>query len=159
MLTDSSPGATFAVNSSTQSTCKSALGRTCSANTLVQSGELSASDDSVLSNWPSGETGIDVLEASRVRASVLANAGIGKLSSSKSKRRRQGIPAPSLPVWSSAGPGASAVGPRPTWGWKTVGAQPIATPKPTQAPDGSQSQDHHGQGGSGGFGGFPFGWL
>lgn len=125
----------------------------------MQSGELSASDESVLSGWPSGETGIDVLEAGRVRASVLANAGIGKLSSSTPKRRRQAFAAPSLPVWSSAGPGASSAGPRPTWGWKTVGAQPTATAQPTQTPGGSHSHGHHGHGGNGGSGGFPFGWF
>jgi hypothetical protein len=143
MLTDSSPGATFAVSNSTQSSCNSALGRTCSANTLIQSGDLSASDESVLSSWPSGEASVDVLEASRVRASVLANAGIGKLSSSSSKYRRQGPAASSLPVWSSAGPGA----------------QPAATPEATQTAGRSHSHGHHGHSGNGGHGGFAFGWF
>ncbi|CAG8015473.1 unnamed protein product [Penicillium salamii] len=159
MLTDSKPGATFAVTTSTQSTCKSAIGRTCSANTLVQSGKISGSDESVLKNWPSGETGVNVVDATRVRSSVLSNAGVGKLSSSKRRRDHEFPFAPSLPILSSAGPGASAVGPRPTWGWKTVGAQSSATPSATPEPVQSAGFGHahrHGQG-HGGFGGF--GWF
>ncbi|KAJ5591387.1 hypothetical protein N7450_005359 [Penicillium hetheringtonii] len=95
-LDDSSPGKTFAVDSSDKSSCDSALGRACVANTLTSSGKLSASDSSVLSSWPKGESGINVLEASRVQSSVKANAGIGKLSSS-SKRRQFNAPPP--PPW------------------------------------------------------------
>ncbi|KAJ5115368.1 hypothetical protein NUU61_001127 [Penicillium alfredii] len=80
--TDSSPGETFAVTSSDKSTCDSILGRACAVNSLESSGELSASDESVLSSWPSGESDITVLDASKVRASVLANAGVGKLGGS-----------------------------------------------------------------------------
>lgn len=41
---DSSPGATFAVDSSDLCTHTSAMGRTCEANSLVNTGELSAAD-------------------------------------------------------------------------------------------------------------------
>jgi hypothetical protein len=86
-LEDSSPGKTFAVTSSDKSTCDSKLGRTCAVNTFTSSGTLSAGDETVLSSWPSGESGIDVLDADQVKSSVLSNAGIGKLSSSSSSRK------------------------------------------------------------------------
>ncbi|KAJ5385830.1 hypothetical protein N7509_008371 [Penicillium cosmopolitanum] len=133
-LEDSSPGQTYAVSASDKSSCDSALGRTCVANTLTSSGELSASDSSVLSSWPKGESGISVVDTSRVQSSVLANAGVGKLSSS-SKRRRFNAPpqgAPNLPIHSSAGPGAAPTGPPPTWSWRTVGTKP--TPPPFGGP-------------------------
>ncbi|KAJ6093597.1 hypothetical protein N7486_008886 [Penicillium sp. IBT 16267x] len=130
-LTDSSPGESYAVSSSDKSTCESKLGRTCAANSLVSSGSLSASDESVLSSWPSGESGITVTSASRVRSSVLSNAGIGKLSSSSSKRHVQ--PAPSVPVHLQAGPGATPVS-HPASGLrrrKTVGVKPTKSPQPS----------------------------
>ncbi|OKO98774.1 hypothetical protein PENSUB_9025 [Penicillium subrubescens] len=108
-LEDSSPGKTFAVTSSDKSTCDSKLGRTCAVNTFTSSGTLSAGDETVLSSWPSGESGIDVLDADQVKSSVLSNAGIGKLSSSSSSRkvRQFDVPAPLAPVLSSADPGAT----------------------------------------------------
>lgn len=166
MLEDSSPGATFAVSSSSAATCKSKLGRDCAPNSLVQSGTLSASDESVLSAMPKNESSVNVLAASRVRSSVLSNAGVGKLSSSNSKRQFRGRIAP---VLSSAGPGASPAGPKPTWGWRTIGVKPtpssssaafptaFPTTFPTETPQGSP---FGGKGkGEGPSGGFPFGWF
>ncbi|KAJ5644443.1 hypothetical protein N7507_010454 [Penicillium longicatenatum] len=127
-LTDSSPGESYAVSSSDKSTCDSKLGRTCAVNSLVSSGSLSASDESVLSSWPSGESGISVTSASRVRSSVLSNAGIGKLSGSSSKRQVQ--PAPYVPALSQAGPGATPVNQPHKWTWKTVGVKPTKAPQP-----------------------------
>ncbi|KAJ5390958.1 uncharacterized protein N7496_002026 [Penicillium cataractarum] len=153
-LADSSPGKTFAVTASDKSTCDSALGRTCAANTLTSSGTLSASDESVLSSWPSGESGIDVLDAGRVKSSVLSNAGVGKLSSAtSSKKARQ------FDGWghalSSAGPGATPCatpsGAAPKWTWKTIGV------KPTHQPSGFPPlpKESHGAGS----GSFPFGFF
>lgn len=127
-LTDSSPGESYAVTSGDKSTCDSKLGRTCAVNSLVSSGSLSASDESVLSSWPSGESGITVTSASRVRSSVLSNAGIGKLSSSSSKRQVQ--PVPYVPAHSQAGPGATPVSQPRKWTWKTVGVKPTKAPQP-----------------------------
>lgn len=119
-LEDSSPGQTFAVSPNDKSSCDSKLGRTCVANSLVSSGSLSASDEAVLSSWPSGESGVEVLSASKVQAHVLSNAGVGKVSgSSVSTRQLQNVP--SVPAYSEAGPGASRTGAAPTWTWKTVG--------------------------------------
>ncbi|KAJ5141057.1 uncharacterized protein N7443_010972 [Penicillium atrosanguineum] len=124
LLTDSSPGKTLAVGSNDKSTCDSKLGRTCVANTLVSSGALSASDESVLSSWPSSELGVSVTSsASQVRSSVLSNAGVGKLSSS-SKRQFDG--APNLPILSAAGPGATPASAPQRWTWRTVGVKPAA---------------------------------
>ncbi|KAJ5541829.1 hypothetical protein N7494_006905 [Penicillium frequentans] len=127
-LTDSSPGESYAVSSSDKSTCDSKLGRTCAVNSLISSGSLSVSDESVLSSWPSGESGITVTNASRVRSSVLSNAGIGKLSSSSSKRQVQ--PVPYVPAHSQAGPGATPVSEPHKWTWKTVGVKPTQAPQP-----------------------------
>ncbi|KAJ5280652.1 hypothetical protein N7478_006024 [Penicillium angulare] len=132
-LADSTPGETFAVTSSDKSTCDSALGRTCAANTLISSGSLSASDESVLKNWPSGETGISVMSASQVKSSVLSNAGIGKVSSGSSSKR-QAQPAPSVLALSQAGPGATSRGAPHKWTWKTVGVRPTQSPQPGQLP-------------------------
>ncbi|KAJ6087784.1 hypothetical protein N7467_006698 [Penicillium canescens] len=162
MLEDSSPGATFAVSSSSAATCKSKLGRDCAPNSLVQSGTLSASDESVLSAMPKGESSVNVLAASRVRSSVLSNAGVGKLSSSNSKRQFRGQIAP---VLSSAGPGASPAGPKPTWSWRTVGVKPTPSSFPTAFPTAFPTESPQGSpfggkgGGEGPSGGFPFGWF
>ena len=143
-LTDSSPGKTFAVSSSDKSTCDSQLGRTCSANSLISSGTLSASDASVLSSWPSDESGISVTLASKVKSSVLSNAGVGKLSSSS---KRQFYGAPSVPILSAAGPGATPTNRPPRWTWRTVGVKPTPRPSGTPAPQGGESSK----------GGLPFG--
>lgn len=156
-LEDSSSGKTFAVTSNDKSTCDSELGRTCAVNTLTSSGTLSASDENVLSSWPSGESGINVLDASRVKSSVLSNAGVGKLSStSSSKKIRQfDLPAPLAPVLSSAGPGATPCatpsGAAPKWTWKTIGVQP------TSQPTGSPSPPEHSH--AAGSGSFLFGFF
>ncbi|KAJ5178705.1 hypothetical protein N7492_001915 [Penicillium capsulatum] len=100
-LEDSSPGQTFAVSSNDKSSCDSKLSRTCVANSLVSSGSLSASDEAVLSSWPSGESGIDVMDANKVQSHVLGNAGVGKLGGSSVPARR--FPAaPSVPAYSKA---------------------------------------------------------
>lgn len=138
-LSDSSPGQSFAVSSSTKSTCDSKLGRTCSVNTLISSGSLSADDESVLSSWPSGESGITVMSASKVKSSVLSNAGIGKVSSSSSSKR-QWMPAPSLSILSSPAPSATPFGAPRKWNWKTVGVKPSNTPVPSSAPPPPPSQ-------------------
>lgn len=130
-LTDSSPGETFAVSSGDTSTCDSKLGRTCSANTLISSGSLSADDESVLSSWPSGETGITVMSADRVKSSVLSNAGIGKLSSSSSRRQAE---SPSFPINARDAPGVNPLNAARKWTWKTVGIKPTGTPQPSQTP-------------------------
>lgn len=156
-LADSSPGKTFAVTASDKSTCDSVLGRTCAANTLTSSGTLSASDESVLSSWPSGESGIDVLDAGRVKSSVLSNAGVGKLgSSTSSKKARQFDGAHGWGhALSSAGPGATPCatpsGAAPKWTWKTIGVKP--TPQPNGFPP--LPEESHGAGS----GSFPFGFF
>lgn len=115
------------MTSSDKSTCDSKLGRTCAANILVSSGTLSASDESVLSSWPSGESGISITAASKVKSSVLSNAGVGKLSSS-SKRQFEG--APNIPILSAAGPGATPANALPHWTWRTVGVKPTGSSSP-----------------------------
>lgn len=143
--TDSSPGETFAVTSSDKSTCDSSLGRTCAVNSLESSGGLSASDESVLSSWPSGESDITVLDASKVRASVLANAGVGKLGggSGASNAVTASAPtqtpsvvarhfrgaAPWIPAFLYAGPGSAHTGASPRT-WRTVGVKPTQPPLP-----------------------------
>lgn len=134
-------GKVFAVTSSDQSACKSALGRNCVANSLVSSGNLTTSDQSVLSDWPSDEGKADVMDVSKVASYVVANAGVGKQggsagasstvgassatpSASASMVKRFGVPF--VPAYSQAGPGASSAPALPSFTWKTV-----ATPKPT----------------------------
>ena len=157
-LEESSPGKAFAVGTIDRSTCDSKLGRTCMVNTLTSSGTLSASDESVLSSWPSGEFGIDMQEAGRVKSSVLRNAGVGKLSSSSSSRkvRRFDDAAPWGSRLSSAGPGASPCptpsGTAPKWTWKTIS---IGV-KPFTPPSGSSP---HGKSHSADKGSFPFGFF
>lgn len=168
MLSDSSPGATFAVSSSDESTCKSKLGRTCVPNSLVQSGTLTGSDESVLSAMPKNESSVNVMAASRVRSSVLSNAGVGKLSSSSNSKRQFDRPfgRKPAPALSSAGPGASPAGPKPTWSWRTIGVRPTPSSFPTGFPTGwptafpTPTETPHGPpfGGQRG-GGFPFGWF
>lgn len=145
-------GKVFAATSSDLSACKSALGRNCVANSLVSSGNLTTSDQSVLSDWPSGEGKTDVMDVSKVASYVVANAGVGKLggsasasstvgavssatpSASASMVKRFGVPF--VPAYSQAGPGASSIPALPSFTWKTVG-----TPKPTlPAPAGFGSQ-------------------
>lgn len=145
-LPDSSAGQTFAVSSKDNSTCDSKLGRTCAANALISSGNLSASDESVLSSWPSGEADAKVQQANQVKSSVLSNAGVGKLRTSFSKRQFED--APYVPVFSSAGPGATPAGLPPKWTWRTVGVQPTPQPSGTPfPPNGRLPKD-----------GSPFGW-
>ncbi|RHZ72416.1 hypothetical protein CDV55_108872 [Aspergillus turcosus] len=78
-LEDSSPGATFPVDSSDLSAYTSAMGRTCVANSLVNSGELPVANESVLSSWPEGEGDITVMDASKVASHAVAYAGVSKL--------------------------------------------------------------------------------
>lgn len=141
-------GHVFAVTTADKSACKSALGRSCIANTVANSGNLSSSDSAVLSDWPSGEGKVTVMDASKVASSVVANAGIGKLggsagaastvgvvssasasasasgspsSAASSMVKRFDVPsAPIVPIFSQAGPGASAIPTQPSWSWKTV---------------------------------------
>ncbi|KAL2796811.1 pectin lyase fold/virulence factor [Aspergillus keveii] len=76
-------GAAFAVSSDDVSTCSSALGRTCVANLLTDSEATAVANSDVLSSWPTDEEGeLTILPVEEVAAYVLANAGIGKLSSS-----------------------------------------------------------------------------
>lgn len=148
-------GHVFAVTSADKSACNSALGRSCVPNSLVNSGNLSSSsssDSSVLSNWPSGEGKADVKDASKVASSVVASAGIGKLGGSASAVSTVGSAGtssatpstssivkrsnpPVVPIFSEAGPGASAVPAYPSWSWKTVGS----ASKPTPIPSGGRS--------------------
>ncbi|KAI9931410.1 hypothetical protein ASPWEDRAFT_103940 [Aspergillus wentii DTO 134E9] len=139
-LEDSNPGNTFAVSSSDKSTCDSATGRTCIANTLTSSGTLSGSDKSVLSGWPSGEGNLNYIAASKVASSVQANAGVGKVGGgasgsggSSSIAAVSSAAATSGAVASSsaakrdvpltqAGPAPTAIPSQRTWSWKTVSA-------------------------------------
>jgi hypothetical protein len=110
-----------------------------------------------LSIWPSDESGIDILDAGRVKSLVLSNAGVGKLSSSSSpkKIRQFDRPAPLVPALSSAGPGATPCatpsGAAPKWTWKTIGV------KPTAEPSGPTPPHEHSHGA--GTGSFPFGFF
>ncbi|KAL4800630.1 putative pectin lyase F [Aspergillus venezuelensis] len=82
---DEGTGAIFAVDSDSESTCSSTLGRTCIANQLTDSDYVAVADDSVLSSYPADEEGeLEILDVSEVAAYVLANAGVGKLSGSGS---------------------------------------------------------------------------
>ncbi|KAH7325158.1 pectin lyase fold/virulence factor [Rhizoctonia solani] len=75
-------GSIFAPTSSSMNTqCSSAIGRNCVSNTLVSSGSLSnVANSGVLSNFKkSFVTSNKVLDASAVKAHVLANAGLGKI--------------------------------------------------------------------------------
>lgn len=144
-------GNIYAVTGADKSACQSALGRSCVPNSLIQSGNLTTSDQSVLSGWPSDEGKVTVMDVSKVASSVVANAGVGKqggsasaasgtvaaVSSSSatpsaSSAMVKRFNAPFVPAISNAGPGASAVPTSPSWSWRTVG-----TPKPTPpAPSG-----------------------
>jgi hypothetical protein len=152
-LEGSSAGATFAVESSDQSTCNSAMGRTCVANSLVNSGKLSVADESVLSSWPEGEGDITVMGASEVTSYVVAHAGVGKLGVSLTSPSLNVTPSPS----SSAIPSSPVLVKRdgirdatpsgfdqprePTWFWKTV-VWPTAVP--TGAPSRVPAQHDYG---------------
>jgi hypothetical protein len=149
----SSRGATFAVESSDQSTCNSAMGRTCVANSLVNAGKLSVADVLVLSSWPEGEGNITVMDASEVASYVVAHAGVGKLGVSPTSPSLNVTPSPS----SSAIPSSPVLVKRdgirdatpsgfdqprePTWFWKTV-TRPTAVP--TGAPSRVPAQQEHG---------------
>ncbi|KAL2831065.1 pectin lyase fold/virulence factor [Aspergillus cavernicola] len=83
--TDKGAGSVFAVSSDDESTCSSALGRTCIPNLLTDSNATPVADDAVLSSFPADEEGeITILPVEEVAAYVLANAGVGKLSSTSS---------------------------------------------------------------------------
>ena len=167
LLADSNPGAVFAVNTSDVSTCTSTLGRTCVPNTLISSGTLSGSDSSVISSWPSGESDVTVMAASKVASYVKANAGIGKLSNGSGSsstvgaaatsavaKRADSDDAPYVPAYSEAGPGASAVPSQPSWSWRTVTNGPAPTGAPSDSPSAPQglgapvqaSNKHHHKG-------------
>ena len=148
-LTDSAPGNSFAVSSSDVSTCDSKLGRTCAVNTLVSSGTLSVSDESVLTSWPSGESGITVKSASSVKSSVLSNAGIGKLSSSsseKSSEKTEDQSTSSTSAYSKATSSATSAGSGPKSTLKTVGVKPTQAPQHGGAPPSSPEQEEFSQG-------------
>jgi hypothetical protein len=136
-LEGSSGGATFAVESSDQSTCNSAMGRTCVANSLVNSGKLSVADESVLSSWPEGEGDITVMGASEVASYVVAHAGVGKLGVSPTSPSSSAIPSSPVLVKRDGIRDATPSGfdqPRePTWFWKTV-------TRPTAVPTGAPSR-------------------
>ncbi|KAI9367205.1 pectin lyase fold/virulence factor [Aspergillus egyptiacus] len=74
-------GQVFAVSAGSESTCSSALGRTCVPNLLTDSEATDVAEESVLSNFPADEEGeVTILPVEDVAAYVLAHAGIGKLS-------------------------------------------------------------------------------
>lgn len=162
-MDDSNPGAAFAASSSDASTCTAKLGRACVPNTLTDSGELSASDDAVLSNWPTGEGNVTVKPASKVSSYVLAHAGVGKLGSSASATATVGGSAhitSAIVASSSSAPSSSSVAKRDfgpqseagpwgtpfpapsnvSWGWKTITVPvPIPTGTPSDLPAGQPS--------------------
>ncbi|CAE6440296.1 unnamed protein product [Rhizoctonia solani] len=75
-------GAVFAPTSSSMNTqCASVISRNCVSNTLVSSGSLpNAANSGVLANFKkSFVTSNKVMDASAVKAHVLANAGLGKI--------------------------------------------------------------------------------
>ncbi|KAE8151656.1 pectin lyase fold/virulence factor [Aspergillus avenaceus] len=105
MNPDSKPGLTFAASSNDTSSCTSALGRACVANKLTSSGTLSGSDESVLSSWPKGESGVKVMSIDNVPTYVKSNAGTGKIGNAGAS----GSASASVPAaTSSATPSASA---------------------------------------------------
>ncbi|OOO10927.1 Pectate lyase/Amb allergen [Aspergillus oryzae] len=73
----------FITNSSTVSTCDSAMKRPCQENLLTGSGDLSPytthNVTSLQTIADAGEQNINIMPVSQVRAYVLANAGIGKV--------------------------------------------------------------------------------
>ncbi|QRW23032.1 pectate lyase [Rhizoctonia solani] len=80
--TGNKDGAVFAPTSSSMNAqCANAIGRNCVSNTLVSSGSLSnAANSGVLGDFKkSFVTSNRVLDASAVKAHVLANAGLGKI--------------------------------------------------------------------------------
>ncbi|PKX89830.1 uncharacterized protein P174DRAFT_425001 [Aspergillus novofumigatus IBT 16806] len=64
---------------------------------LVNSGKLSAADESVLSSWPKREGYIMVMDASEVASYVVAHGGVGKLPVSPTSPRLSVTPSSS--VW------------------------------------------------------------
>lgn len=71
----------FIQSSSDLSACKTALGRTCQANTLLSSGSVSRTDSAVLTalKAQSAVTGYAPMSASSAAAYVQASAGVGKI--------------------------------------------------------------------------------
>ncbi|KAF9890108.1 hypothetical protein FE257_006269 [Aspergillus nanangensis] len=142
----------FAVTTDDESTCSSALGRTCIANVLTNSGDLNSAGEGVFSGWLSDEGDVSIMPAEEVAAYVMAHAGVGKLGAGgySSSAIPSSTPAPSssalvrrhgghgghgggfhIPHWTEAGPGASRTpGAGPSWSWKTVGMKPTALPTP-----------------------------
>jgi pectate lyase len=110
MNPENKPGSTFAVTAKDTSSCTSALGRPCVANELINSGDLSGSDQAVLSGWPKGEGDSKVMTTDKVPSYVKANAGVGKLGAGGASSSASGISAPtsSAVASSSATPSASA---------------------------------------------------
>ncbi|KAL4979201.1 pectin lyase fold/virulence factor [Aspergillus desertorum] len=92
-------GAIFAVDSDSETTCSSALGRICIANSLSNSEYTAVADDSVLSAFPADEEGdVAILPVDQVAAYVLANAGVGKLLASGSTSGSTGTNSSALAV-------------------------------------------------------------
>ncbi|KAL4885139.1 pectin lyase fold/virulence factor [Aspergillus karnatakaensis] len=76
-------GTVFAVDSDSESSCSSTLGRSCVPNLLTDSEASAVANDGVLSNFPVDDEGeITILPVEEVAAYVLANAGVGKVSAS-----------------------------------------------------------------------------
>ncbi|KAL3475042.1 pectin lyase fold/virulence factor [Aspergillus californicus] len=109
-FTDEGAGSIFAVSSSDESTCSAALGRTCVANLLTDSEYTDVADNAVLSDFPADEEGdITVLPVDEVAAYVLANAGVGNLSSAGSSSTQ--VASSSVPVISTTPTSAPVAAP------------------------------------------------
>lgn len=78
-VTPASKSAGGAVWSAAGSGCKSALGRDCVANVVTSSGALINNAGSSVFSKFSGYTAYPAVAASGVKASVKANAGVGKI--------------------------------------------------------------------------------
>lgn len=68
---------------SSDEACQASLGRACVANTFTSSGSLEGTATSVLDQF----SGLTVAEADADASSVPSNAGVGKISSSKKRKR------------------------------------------------------------------------
>ncbi|OJJ00482.1 hypothetical protein ASPVEDRAFT_126807 [Aspergillus versicolor CBS 583.65] len=112
---DEGTGAIFAVDSSSESTCSSAIGRTCIANQLTSSESVAVADEAVLSAFPADEEGeLSLLAVDEVASYVQANAGVGKLSAN-----------------GNVTPGSSSAGVSPSTSAPIPSSTPVAWPTPT----------------------------
>ncbi|KAL4906735.1 pectin lyase fold/virulence factor [Aspergillus multicolor] len=146
-------GAIFAVDSDSESSCSSALGRTCIANSLTNSEYTAVADDSVLSAFPADEEGdVTIMAVEEVAAYVLANAGIGKLSSSgstsggSSSSAAAVAPTSSVPVIPTSTPVVYPTPTPPAFETHVIQPEPEAssTAVPAPAPSGASSQGSSG---------------